>query len=364
MRKINQRTKFKNWKTTTKSTLLLLITSVFPLAQAQTFSYTGAVQSVNLTPGSYHLELWGADGGDGNNGTGGKGGYTAGTLTVTTPTTYYIYVGGKGSTASSSTPGGWNGGGSCLGTHTSGYNGGTGGGGTDIRTSENTSYADRIIVAGGGGVGYGSYTGNGGDGGGLIGSNGTSSRGVNYVGSGGTQSAGGASAPGGLATYSLPGALGTGGNYPSNATLGGTAGGGGYYGGGSGHWGGAGGGGSSYIGPEISNGITIQYSEPGFVANPDTTGNGTVRFTSTLSTKEVNTKSNVSIYPNPTTDYVNIKNVSEKATYKIYSVFGNIVSKGEINNHKVDVQSLDKGIYIISILDSNKEVLNTKFIKH
>src|SRR5690606_267714 len=87
---------------------------------AQTFSYTGSVQTVTLAAGSYEIEAWGADGGGGfqtsliNNW--GKGGYSKGILTVTVPTTYYIYVGGKGSNASGTGAGavylgGWNGGG-------------------------------------------------------------------------------------------------------------------------------------------------------------------------------------------------------------------------------------------------------------
>lgn len=365
MEKSTQRSKFSIWKLNTKSSLLLLLGSVLPIgyANGQTFSYTGTVQSVTLNPGSYQVELWGANGGDGSQGTGGKGGYSTGTLTVTSPTTYYIYVGGKGSTASSSTPGGWNGGGSCLGTYSSGYNGGTGGGGTDIRTSENTTYADRIIVAGGGGggTGYSTYTGNGGNGGGLTGENGTSSRGATYAGGGGSQTAGGANATGGISSYSLPGSLGVGGNY--TGTLGGTAGGGGYYGGGSGHWGGAGGGGSSYIGPEITGGLTFKYSEAGYVPNPDITGNGYVRFTNSLSTSEVSSKNSLSVYPNPTSDILNLSKVSEKATYKIYSVGGNLISQGTTTNKKVDVSKFEKGVYIISITENGKEVLNTKFIK-
>lgn len=366
MKKNYQLTNFNILKLKTKSSLLLLLTSVLPLAQAQTFSYTGAVQSITLSPGSYQVELWGANGGDALKGTGGKGGYTSGTLNVTMPMTYYIYVGGKGSTATASTPGGWNGGGSCLGTYSGSNNGGTGGGGTDIRTTENTTYANRIIVAGGGGGGngYSTYTGNGGDGGGLTGSNGASSRGANYAGGGGSQTAGGSPATGGIIANSTAGTLGVGGNYSGTATLGGTAGGGGYYGGGSGHWGGAGGGGSSYIGLEITGGATIQYNQTGFVANPDVTGNGMLRFTNTLSTNEITKKTSISIYPNPTIDVINITNVSDKAAYKIYTTTGTIVSTGTIKNNKIDVSLLEKGVYIISISDGNKEVLNKKFIKN
>ncbi|WEK71039.1 MAG: glycine-rich protein [Candidatus Chryseobacterium colombiense] len=367
MKKITQQSKIKIWGLKTKTSFLILFGAIlyFTQIQAQTFSYTGAVQSVTLAAGSYQIEMWGADGGDALKGTGGKGGYSTGTLTVATSTTYYIYVGGKGSTATSSTPGGWNGGGSCLGTYTTGYNGGTGGGGTDIRTTQNTTYADRIIVAGGGGggTGYSTYTGNGGNGGGTAGSNGGSSRGATYAGGGGSQTAGGTSATGGITSYSLAGALGTGGSYSSTGTLGGTAGGGGYYGGGSGHWGGAGGGGSSYVGG-VTGGVTIQYGQAGFVSNPDTTGNGRVTITnSSLSTSEVSTKSTINIYPNPTTDFLNVTKVSDKATYKIYNPAGQLVSKGYMNGGIINVSALTKGTYVIAIEDRGNDLFTSKFIK-
>lgn len=368
MKKSTQESKILKWGLKTKASVLILFGAVLSVSQiqAQTFSYTGAVQSVTLPSGSYQIQMWGANGGDASGGTGGKGGYSTGTLTVATSTTYYIYVGGKGTTATSSTPGGWNGGGSCLGTYSTGFNGGTGGGGTDIRTTQNTTYADRIIVAGGGGGGngYSTYTGNGGNAGGVTGSSGGSSRAASYTGGGGSQTAGGTSATGGIASYSMQGGLGIGGDYKSNATLGGTAGGGGYYGGGSGHWGGASGGGSSYIGTGIVGGTTIGFGQAGFVPNPDVTGNGSVTITTTLSSSEVDIKNELSIYPNPATDFLNITKASEKATYKIFNVSGVLVLKGAITNEKIDVSSLSKGVYVISILDTGKELLNTKFIKN
>jgi hypothetical protein len=246
----------------------------------QIFSYTGAVQSVTLPPGTYTLECWGANGGNAKNGTGGTGGYSTGQITVATATTYYIYVGGKGVTTNTSTAGGWNGGGAMNGTHSTGNDGGTGGGGTDIRTTQNTTYADRIIVGGGGGgaTGYNSYTGNGGAGGGSVGAPGTSSRAATYIGQGGTQTAGGAFATSALTNYCTAGGFGVGGNYTATGTLGGNAGGGGYYGGGASSWGGGAGGGSGYIGG-VTSGTTVQTGQTGFVANPNTTGDGYVRIT-------------------------------------------------------------------------------------
>ena len=50
---------------------------------------------MTLTPGTYKLECWGAQGG-GTNGTPGKGGYSTGILTLNSPTQLSVYVGGQG----------------------------------------------------------------------------------------------------------------------------------------------------------------------------------------------------------------------------------------------------------------------------
>src|SRR5690554_6020422 len=132
---------------------------------AQTYSYTGSVQTLTLAPGTYEIEMWGGNGGDGGGSTvsvsGGKGGYSKGLYTVTAPTTLNIYVGGKGETSNasganmSSAAGGWNDGGDgWSGSSNTSYRGG-GGGASDIRVG-GTALTDRIIVAAGGGGASGS----------------------------------------------------------------------------------------------------------------------------------------------------------------------------------------------------------------
>lgn len=191
------------------------------------YAYTGSQQSVTLQPGSYKLEVWGAQGGGGG---GGLGGYSVGAITIDSAKTAYIYVGENGKPQA----GGWNGGGGI--STGSDYGGG---GGTDIRIGSN-SLSSRVIVAGGGG---GAQNDRGGVGGGTSGTAGTGSGSGYTPGQGGTQSSGG-SAGTGSGFASSAGTLGNGGYGFGNW---GGGGGGGYYGGGGGvHWGG--GGGSGYIG--------------------------------------------------------------------------------------------------------------------
>ncbi len=81
-------------------------------------------------------------------------------------------------------------------------------------------------------------------------------------------------------------------------------------------------------------------------------------------------KSTISIYPNPTTNYVQIKGLPIEAKgslVELYSVIGNkIASKVvyDVNNFKMDVQSFEAGIYLVKIHDSQKNVYYTNtFVK-
>ena len=260
------------------------------------FDYTGAVQEITLQPGTYKLEVWGAQGGDNTNASAaGKGGYSTGIYTVSATTTLYIYVGGKGNiytTSGGGAIGGWNGGGAA---YASAWGRGSGGGATDIslvggdctltsnryiRTT--ASYNDRIIVAGGGGGATGltdgmttESAGSAGYGGGSLGGAGTS-----VSGTGQGRGAGGSSTSAGTNTsYSAGnGSFGYGGSGTSSFTAAG--GGGGYYGGAAGS---GAGGGSGYVSSSLDERQTIAGNQP--FTDPDGTtvtghsGNGYARIT-------------------------------------------------------------------------------------
>ena len=212
----------------------------------QNFAYTGGVQTFNAAPGTYTLQVWGAQGGNATScsGIGGLGGYSIGILTLSSQTTLYVYVGGTGKEVSGTNEltGGFNGGG---GNYTAG-GGATGGGGSDIRVGGNTLYS-RVICAGGGaggawqgsqgGYGGGNNGGTGGDWNGYAqGVGGSQSAGGTYI---GTPTGGGQKQP------ITSGTFGVGGN-GSGSSSGGSGGGGGWYGGGGGMISG-GGGGSGYV---------------------------------------------------------------------------------------------------------------------
>ncbi|KQR92586.1 hypothetical protein ASG01_11820 [Chryseobacterium sp. Leaf180] len=69
------------------------------------------------------------------------------------------------------------------------------------------------------------------------------------------------------------------------------------------------------------------------------------------------------LYPNPVKSELNIKNISRKANYKIYSAAGQLVGQGLIVNNKVNVMGLVNGLYVIEIEDAQFGTIQKKFIK-
>ncbi len=73
-------------------------------------------------------------------------------------------------------------------------------------------------------------------------------------------------------------------------------------------------------------------------------------------------QTDILIYPNPVSTVLNVKNISNRANYKIYNSAGQVISKGIILNNKIDVHSLINGVYVIDI-DDVKGTAQKKFIK-
>lgn len=87
----------------------------------------------------------------------------------------------------------------------------------------------------------------------------------------------------------------------------------------------------------------------------------TVRITKKPFVNTLN-QDDVIIYPNPVSSILNVKNISLKAKYKMYSASGQLISDGIILNNKIDVSKLINGVYLIDIEDNNQTV-RKKFIK-
>lgn len=71
-------------------------------------------------------------------------------------------------------------------------------------------------------------------------------------------------------------------------------------------------------------------------------------------------KIQVSVYPNPTSDFIKIQNVKELQNVRIFDMSGKIVK--ETSSSHIDVRNLSAGQYILNIYSGN-EVISRKFIK-
>ena len=122
---------------------------------SQTFSYTGAEQTLTIPSGveSITIVAYGAQGGFDGGAAGGLGGYSTGTVSVTAGNTIYIYVGEQGTSGDGgiacNLAGGWNGGGD-TGNCCGGSNPAGGGAGA-VQLSTGQAGRPALESAGGGG---------------------------------------------------------------------------------------------------------------------------------------------------------------------------------------------------------------------
>jgi len=91
--------------------------------------------------------------------------------------------------------------------------------------------------------------------------------------------------------------------------------------------------------------------------------------TNSLSISEIdNLKNKISIYPNPTNNFITIQNKensSENFDYKIIDLTGRFVKSGNSKfNEKINIESLEIGNYIIQIQRDNNEIITQKIIKN
>ncbi len=88
----------------------------------------------------------------------------------------------------------------------------------------------------------------------------------------------------------------------------------------------------------------------------------TVTQTGILATGE-NSTLVTTVYPNPTSDFLNIKSSQKISKIEIYDMSGKLVKSGILKDEKINVQNLSKGNYLLKIQTENG-VVTSKFIKN
>ena len=96
----------------------------------------------------------------------------------------------------------------------------------------------------------------------------------------------------------------------------------------------------------VNNQGTAATTDPGFSIDD------VKIYSRTLHLNEFNNQSMLSIYPNPSVDFIQISGLKEIENYSIYNLLGMEIQKGRISDlEKIDIQNLKNGLYYIKLND-------------
>jgi len=117
---------------------------------------------------------------------------------------------------------------------------------------------------------------------------------------------------------------------------------------------------TSTLGPKVvrANDLNFEFDNDGsgFIVD-----NIIVKDMDQLSVSDIN-KTQVNIFPNPTTDFINIKSDEKIKSVKLYKVSGSLVKTENNEFSRINVSNLPKGNYLISI-ETDSGIETKKIIK-
>lgn len=126
----------------------------------------------------------------------------------------------------------------------------------------------------------------------------------------------------------------------------------------------------SALAAELQAGFIIQYgfSVKGALGNPSneaSLGSVVLSSNAAVASVERNSLLNISMYPNPTNNYLNISSDNIISKVSIYNILGKQVKNIQINekSKNIDVSNLSKGVYMIKYTVDNT-VGSSKFMKN
>jgi len=100
--------------------------------------------------------------------------------------------------------------------------------------------------------------------------------------------------------------------------------------------------------PIIVGDSTASLGNPIAFANPGFTDMASCQETEPINAIQEYQIQTPRIYPNPSSNFINISGLIEVDHYSIYDVFGKVIKKGSItNNGKIDIQNLENNVYFI-----------------
>ena len=117
----------------------------------------------------------------------------------------------------------------------------------------------------------------------------------------------------------------------------------------------------------LPNSTTLLYTTD-LRGTPKTTTNwdmGAYEYTASTSIKRGGEEDNVKIYPNPAQGYVILQDIAPNAHIEMYDVLGKkvLTQKAGESRVKIDISTLNKGIYFFQVMNTDKRVQIGKLIK-
>jgi hypothetical protein len=103
----------------------------------------------------------------------------------------------------------------------------------------------------------------------------------------------------------------------------------------------------------IYSDYSLEPTPNGNVVNIGVYGNTTEASKSGFANLQENNTVDFPIYPNPTTNKINILSEFIGSEYYIYSISGNLILKGVLKVNTIDVSTLSNGVYYIKVKQPN-----------
>ena len=94
---------------------------------------------------------------------------------------------------------------------------------------------------------------------------------------------------------------------------------------------------------------------------------GAVRFyenNGTVTSQEELSKNDLSIYPNPTNNILNIKGLEENVSVNVLSIEGKVITSFTNVLSSIDVSELKQGTYFLEVNQKENDPIRIKFIKN
>jgi hypothetical protein len=73
-------------------------------------------------------------------------------------------------------------------------------------------------------------------------------------------------------------------------------------------------------------------------------------------------KEDLEVYPNPASNYIELQSTLNNAIINLFAINGKQIIKTRLNDNKIDISGLQKGVYILKVTKDEK-ILVTKIIK-